>query len=266
MRVPCPAARMMQASDVVLIFSVLFMGYFWHKIGFNQRKTMDSAMVKLKAVLFDLDGTLLDSAHDIAQGLNKMLVDEGRRALDVEQIKPMLGYGAMELCQKALDATGGCTDDDLFPYVQKIITHYRKVEPDPAQIFPGAREALERFKSKGIKMGICTNKADAAMHSVLDALELSSYFGYMAGGDTFMVHKPNPGHVTGVLDELGVATEAAIFIGDGPADVAASQGAGMKCIVMTHGYGVEFDKLGADLLLDSYAGLVPAINKLGFEV
>ena len=223
-------------------------------------------MPKLEAVLFDLDGTLLDSVHDISQGINMMLVDEGRQALAIEEISPMLGDGAMELCHRALLKTGGVKEDDLFPYVQKFIAHYRAVKPDPNQVFPHAREVLEELKKANIKMGVCTNKADSTMHSVLDALDLSSYFGFMAGGDTFEVHKPNPGHVTGVLDKLGASVKGTVFVGDGPQDVAASSRAGVACLVMTHGYGVNFGDMNPDGQIDGFDELMPAIKKLGFEV
>ncbi len=224
-------------------------------------------MPKLEAVLFDLDGTLLDSVHDISQGINKMLADEGRMPLTIDEISPLLGDGAMELCRRALLKTGGVEEEaDLFPYVKKFISHYRNVEPDPNQVFLHAREVLETFKKANIKMGVCTNKADATMHTVLDALELSSYFGFMAGGDTFEVHKPHPGHITGILDKLEASVEGTVFVGDGPQDVAASSHAGVACLVMTHGYGVDFGDMKPSGKIDGFDELVPAIKKLGFTL
>lgn len=225
-------------------------------------------MVKLEAVLFDLDGTLLDSAHDITQGLNKMLVDDGRAPLDVAQIKPMLGDGAMELCRRALTATGGCTDDDLFPYVQKFIKHYRKIDPDPAQVFPGVCVMLKNFQAKGIKLAVCTNKPDEASHEILKLLKLDTYFDFIAGGDTFQIHKPHPGHITGILDKIGASVQGTLFVGDGPADVGACQRAGVPCIIMTHGYGQDYEalKTESDAMVDSFDDFIPVIEKLGFEI
>ncbi|MGE0108529.1 MAG: HAD family hydrolase [Bdellovibrionales bacterium] len=222
-------------------------------------------MVKLQAVLFDLDGTLLDSAHDITQGLNKMLADEGRESLTVPEVKAMIGDGAMELCRRALVKTGGCEADDLFPYVQKFIAHYRKIDPDPAQVYEGAREFLDNCQAKGIKLGVCTNKPDEATHAVLETLGLAKYFGFIAGGDTFMVHKPNPGHVTGVLEKLGAPVEATLFLGDGPADVAACKAARVKCILMTHGYAADFEELDADGLADNFVDVPAKLSEVGFE-
>ena len=157
-------------------------------------------MTKIEAVLFDLDGTLLDSAYDLTNAINKMLVQEGRNPLSFDEVRPMLGTGAMELCRLALEKTGGCDSDDLFPYVQKYVGFYRQIEPDPNQVYQDARAFLDELQTKGVKMGVCTNKPHEATHGVLAALGLDHYFGFIAGGDTFEVHKPNPAHVTNVLE------------------------------------------------------------------
>ncbi len=221
-------------------------------------------MPRLEALLFDLDGTLLDSAPDIAQALNRMLESESRPALPLDQVKDMIGDGVMELCRKALVATGGITTDDVYPYVQKFITHYRSLPPDPQQIFPGVREALTDLAKAGVKLGVCTNKPEAATVAILTQLDLIRYFGFIAGGDTFQVHKPNPGHVTGALEALGVGTAGAAFIGDGPNDVIASKRAGIPCIVVTHGYGQDYDALEADAMIPDISGMIPKLHEMGF--
>ncbi len=221
-------------------------------------------MPRLEALLFDLDGTLLDSAPDIAQALNHMLTDDGRPPLSLDQVKSMIGDGVMELCRKALLATGGVMADDLYPYVQKHIAHYRKLPPDPQQIFPGVREALDELAKAGVKMGVCTNKSESSTVAILTQLDLIRYFGFIAGGDTFQVHKPNPGHVMGVLEALAVGTAGAAFIGDGPNDVIASKRAGIPCIVVTHGYGQDYDELEADAMIPDISSMIPKLRELGF--
>lgn len=222
-------------------------------------------MPRLEAVLFDLDGTLLDSAPDLAQAINKMLEEDGRPSLKLEQIKPMLGDGSMELCRRALLATGGVMADDLYPYVQKFIGYYRKLPPDPQQVFPAVRETLTELNKAGIKLGVCTNKAESSTISILDQLGLSRYFGFIAGGDTFEVHKPNPGHVTGVLAALEAGISGAAFVGDGPNDVVACKRAGLPCIVVTHGYSEDYDSLESDAQIPGMEALFPALRDLGFE-
>lgn len=221
-------------------------------------------MPRLEALLFDLDGTLLDSAPDIAQALNRMLTDDGRQTLSLDQVKGMIGDGVMELCRKALVATGGLATDDIYPYVQKHIAHYRSLPPDPRQVFPGVREALNELAKAGVKLGVCTNKSEGSTVAILTQLDLIRYFGFIAGGDTFQVHKPNPGHVTGVLEALAVGTAGAAFIGDGPNDVIASRRAGIPCIVVTHGYGQDYDALEADAMIPDISGMIPKLREMGF--
>lgn len=221
-------------------------------------------MSKIEAILFDLDGTLLDSAPDIRQGINAMLAEQGRPPLTLDQVKSFIGDGMMALCRKALSATGSVPEGDLFPYVQTFITHYREVRPDPQQIYPHVREVLDELKAKGIKMGVCTNKNEGPTLFLLDQLDLLRYFGFVAGGDTFTVHKPNPGHILGVIEALDASPKNTVFVGDGPNDVIACQKAGIPCIVVTHGYGQDYESLGGSTLIAGFDELIPAINKLGY--
>lgn len=206
-------------------------------------------MQRLDALIFDLEGTLLDSSVDIRQGLNLMLAEDGRPPLSPEQAKACMAEGMMETCQHALEATGGVQGDDIYPYVKRFVGHYRGAPPDPAQIYPFVRETLEKFKNSGVKIALCTNKSEEASVKQLKALGLIDAFAFIAGGDTFMVHKPNPGHVTGILDALGVAPEHALFVGDNRNDVIAAKKAGVRCIIITHGkdgHGADF---GADRII-----------------
>lgn len=224
-------------------------------------------MSLLKAVLFDLDGTLLDSAPDIRQALNQMLTDEGRAPLPLSTVTTMIGDGAMELCHRALEATGGMEGTDVYPYVQKFIAAYRSLPPDPAQIFPGVRETLAALRQANVKLGVCTNKQETSTKKILDALGLSAFFGFIAGGDTFEVHKPHPGHILGALEKLGIAgTDGVVFVGDGPNDVLASQRANVPCVVVTHGYGQDYGSLAANVKIPNLDALLPRLAEMGLEV
>jgi len=223
-------------------------------------------MEKLEAILFDLEGTLLDSTYDIRQGVNLMLKDQDRPPLSLEQVKSFIGEGMMELCRRSLEATGGVPTDDLYPFVQKLITHYRAVRPDPQQIYPHVRDFLEQFKKLNIKMGICTNKNEAATLAILEELDLLRYFGFVAGGDTYTVHKPHPGHLQGVLDALGTTAKQSVFVGDGPNDVAASVRADMNCIIVTHGSKTELDDMDFPTVITEFDELLEAVKGLGYEI
>lgn len=223
-------------------------------------------MQPIQAIVFDLDGTLLDSAPDIGHSLNLMLADLGRPPLDLTIVKSLMGEGTMELCRLALEETGGVDGDDVYPYVKAFIQHYRKIKPDPSQIYPHTRETLEMLVSRGIKVGLCTNKAESATNNILKQLDLARYFGFVAGGDTFPVHKPDPAHITGVLDALQAANAASVFVGDGPRDVVASFRAGIPCIVVTHGRDETPDIIGETAIITEFNELERAIGQLGFGV
>ena len=223
-------------------------------------------MSKLEAVIFDLDGTLVDSAPDIRQAVNLMLNDAGRPPLSLEAIKSFVGDGAMALCQRALEATGGLPEPDVFPHVQKFIGHLRKAKADPAQIYPKVRETLELLKEKELKIGMCTNKTEGLTLKLLEDLDLLRYFAFIAGGDTFTVHKPNPAHLLGVIEALDVPPTSCVYIGDGPADLTTATRALVPCVIITHGYsrGVENDP--SVTLINHFDDLMPTLLSMGYEV
>jgi phosphoglycolate phosphatase len=125
---------------------------------------------------------------------------------------------------------------------------------------------LEKYQSKGIPLGICTNKQEASSLRLLDELDLGRYFTFVAGGDTFLMHKPHPDHVRGVMEKLGVTKDNCAMVGDGPNDVIAAHSAGVRCIVVTHGYSEDYNMLGADKLIADFGELPAALSALGFEL
>lgn len=224
-------------------------------------------MPRLQGLIFDLDGTLLDSAADLRQAMNIMLEQMNLRPLTLAEVKSMMGDGSMEMVRRALIATGHDVGKDLFPYVQQFIGYYRNIiKPDPSQIYPYAREILEKFSNNGVKLGICTNKQEATSYKILEQLDLKKYFEFIAGGDTFQYHKPNPEHVYGVITALDVPRDSCVFIGDGRNDVFAAHGANIQCIVVTHVNEGDFHELGADKVISGFEQLPSALKSLGWEM
>jgi phosphoglycolate phosphatase len=222
-------------------------------------------MPRLEGLIFDLDGTLLDSAPDLRQALNATMKMHGRRELTLDEVKGMTGDGMLPMLSRAFQATGKAVSDaDAYASFQTFITQYRALPPDKTQIYPLARETLETFSRKNIAIGLCTNKQEAATRQLLQGLDLIRYFGFVAGGDTFPVHKPHPDHVKGVIEGLGVDPRGCAMIGDSPNDIASAQGAGIPCLAVTHGYGLAAD-LGADDVIDGFSALPDALRELGFE-
>ena len=222
-------------------------------------------MPALQGLIFDLDGTMLDSAPDVRQALNSMLETHGRRALTLDEVESMSGDGLLPQLQRALAATGA-EEPHPMNYFQEFIAAYRSLKPDPAQIYPDVRATLEYYFQHGVKLGVCTNKQEAATYRLLEQLDLKKYFEFIAGGDTFSTHKPNPDHVYGVICALDVPRENCVMIGDSPNDVIASHGAGIPCIAVAHGYALDAKELGADAVIEGYAELEGALAGLGFAV
>lgn len=224
-------------------------------------------MPPLQGLIFDLDGTLIDSAPDLRQALNATLKTHGRKSLPLETIKGFTGDGMMPMIARAFAATGTpLPESETYKVFQQFITHYRNLGPDPEQVFAGAVEAIMDFRKSGVKIGICTNKQELATTQLLEDLGINPLFDFVAGGDTFPVHKPHPDHVRGVISRLGVPTENCVMVGDGPNDVNAAHAAGIPCIVVTHGYSQDYDRLGGDVLIGGFGELSAALTKLGFSV
>jgi phosphoglycolate phosphatase len=217
-------------------------------------------MPKLQGVIFDLDGTLVDSAPDLRQALNQVLAARNRRAVTLDEMKSFTGDGMVKQLQRAFAATGdSLSENEAELLFRDFIAYYRGQKPDPAQIYPHVVETLDALKADGVKLGVCTNKQEAATLRLLNELDLTRYFGCIAGCDTFAVHKPHPGHVRGVIETLQVPAEGCVMIGDSINDVLAAKGAGIPCLVVTHGYGADPGDLGADGLIGGFRDLRAAL-------
>lgn len=222
-------------------------------------------MPKLQGLIFDLDGTLVDSLPDIGHALNRTLVEAGRRAIRLDEVRDFVGDGMMTTMNRAFATTGGeLPSGESYKIFQKFIAYYRAQKPDPAQIYPHVPEVLDAFLAEGVRLGVCTNKQEAATLQLLDQLDLARRFSFIAGGDTFSVHKPHPDHVRGVIERLQVPAAACVMVGDSANDVRAAKGAGIPCLVVTQGYGMDVGALGADGLIGGFAELRAALRGLGF--
>ncbi|TCI00931.1 HAD family hydrolase [Roseococcus sp. SYP-B2431] len=191
--------------------------------------------------IFDLDGTLVDSAPDLHASLNRLMGRYGLAPFLLPEVKKMIGDGARALVEKAFAARGEAVGEEA---VRHFLADY---EPNSAVLtrpYPGMVEALETFGKEGWQRAICTNKPIAATWVMLDALRLGGYFELVLGGDSLPVKKPDPGHVLGVLEKLGVDPLDATMVGDHQNDIRAAAGARVRSVFAAWGYG---DGTGADL-------------------
>jgi phosphoglycolate phosphatase len=218
----------------------------------------------MRAVIFDLDGTLADSAPDIAAALNRAFVEAGFAPFELDAVKSMVGAGARTLVARALKARMAAVGrSDVERLHHRFVAHYEAQPCVATQLYPGALEALASLKAEGYQLGICTNKPQALADQVLKSLGIAGLFGSTVGGRDGIALKPAPDMVHLVLRELNVSASQAILIGDSAADVGAAHAAGLPVIVLAHGYAdTPAAGLGANICRDGFDGLIAAINKL----
>jgi phosphoglycolate phosphatase len=221
----------------------------------------------LLALIFDLDGTLVDSAADLRQALNALLAAHGRRDLSLDEVKKLIGDGMQALLQRAFAATGERMPPQAEPALfNDFLKFYKNQKASKEQLYPLAMETLQSFRGQRVKIGLCTNKLYLPTMKLLDDIGIASLFDFVAGADTFSVFKPHPGHVLGVAKALKIPPRHCAMVGDSQNDIRAAQGAKMAAIAVAHGYGVNVAELGADAVISGFAELPQALRTLGFDV
>jgi len=223
----------------------------------------DADFAAMGQLVFDLDGTLVDSAPDLRAALNEMLRERGRPPLSLPQVKRMIGDGAPALVARALAASG--TDPaDAASALPRFIELYEADAVRLTQPYPAVPETLLALRRRGYRTAICTNKPQHATVTVLEGLGLLPLFDGIAGGDRFAVRKPDPGHLLGLIGAVDARPEAAAMIGDSENDAAVARSAGLPLVLMRYGYArADLASLGADALLDDFAKLPAALDLLG---
>ncbi|UPY37376.1 phosphoglycolate phosphatase [Sediminicoccus sp. KRV36] len=206
----------------------------------------------MRLAIFDLDGTLVDSAPDLSAAVNRLMLARGLAPFALPDVAAMIGDGARALLDKAFTARGVAFEEHLLPGFLADLEANSAVLTRP---YPGMVATLEALTQQGWQHAICTNKPIAATRALLDALGLAPHFALVLGGDSLPVKKPDPGHVRGILQGMGVAPGDAVMIGDHQNDIRAARGAGVRSVFAAWGYG---DGAGADLQAASPAAL-PAL-------
>ena len=212
------------------------------------------------ALLFDLDGTLVDTAPDLLGALNAVLVSEGREPIEPQALRHMVGFGARSLIEQAMAASGERASPDRLPeLVDRFIAYYGDHIADLSRPFPGVETTLCSLRQEGSRLAVLTNKPQVLTVPILEALNLSTYFGAICGAGRYDYHKPDARIVTHVVEELGGPGKGAIMIGDSAVDVATARAANIPVILLSYGYTPEpAQDLGADAVTDSFSEL-PAL-------
>ena len=221
----------------------------------------DPDALKDAALVFDLDGTLVDTAPDITGALNHILTAHGRAPIPPAQVRAMVGQGAATLLVQGFNATGEALDPACLPKLfDDFIAYYGEHIADTSVVFPGVRAALERYRRVGAKLGVCTNKPFGLSMALLEALDLTQYFPVVLGADSLKVHKPDPEHFRATVRGLRGNDKLSVMIGDSPTDVATARAAGVPVVAVTFGYTpVPPETFGADFLIDHFDRLDEAL-------
>jgi len=209
------------------------------------------------AIVWDLDGTLVDSAPDLASALNTVLDKRGFFTLSLTEVRAMIGNGVPKLVQRGFNAVGIRPDPaQLEELIEMFVKEYKACATDNTRPYPGVVEALQEIHSMNLPMGVCTNKPEAFTRQILEGLGLSGFFSSVVGGDSTSARKPDPEPVLACLRELVTEPASSLMIGDSVHDVHAARAAGVTIGVVPWGYrSTPVEELGADFVIHDIAGL-----------
>jgi phosphoglycolate phosphatase len=208
----------------------------------------------MRLLIFDLDGTLIDSKQDLANSVNAALAHLGREQLPDELIQSYVGNGAPVLIRRALGADA--SDELAAQALEFFLAYYRGHLLDNTYLYDGVRESLDRFREAGLLQAVLTNKPVGPSRKIVDGLGLSDHFLSVYGGNSFEEKKPHPMGVETLLAEAGVTAGETLFVGDSSVDVKTARNAGVKVAGVTYGFKPEsLDEHPPDLLFDSMPAL-----------
>jgi phosphoglycolate phosphatase len=215
------------------------------------------------AIVWDLDGTLVDSAPDLASALNTVLDKRGFFTLSINEVRAMIGNGVPKLVERGFNAVGVRPDPmQLDELIAMFVKEYKACATDNTRPYPGVVEALQELHSMSIPMGVCTNKPEAFTRQILDGLGLSAYFSSVVGGDSTSARKPDPEPVLACLRGLASEPAFSLMIGDSVHDVHAAHAAGVTVAVVPWGYrSAPVEDLAADFVLGDLAALPGMIRE-----
>lgn len=203
----------------------------------------------IRLVMYDLDGTLIDTASEISAALNLALAEFGATAVDEEIVRAWIGHGAVKLVEKAWQTLE--PEVDLTVMMAAFTRHYHDTVGKSSRLYPYVIETLRQVDALGIKQVVITNKESLFTQRVLQMHGLGDFFDMVISGDTLPVRKPDPAVIRHCLDTLDQTPASSLFIGDSDIDVATAKGAGVQCWAVPYGYnaGRDIAKAGADRLI-----------------
>jgi len=215
-------------------------------------------------IVFDLDGTLIDTAPDLVDTLNIILTREGIPAVPFATARNMIGGGARKLIERGLTAEGrDCRTTEVDRLYRDFVAYYGDHVADRSRPFPGLEAALDRLIEDGWRFAVCTNKLEGLSLKLLGALNLMNRFDAICGQDTFGVQKPHPDILLHTIRRAGGTPERSIMVGDSVNDVGVARAAGVPVIAVAFGYTeIPVAELEADIVIEKFSELPTAVLDL----
>jgi phosphoglycolate phosphatase len=205
-------------------------------------------------IVFDLDGTLVDSVGDLHRALNRTLAECRCQSLALAQVRTMIGDGVGQLIARALAATGCGVDPQVA--LQRYLAHY---EADPTactSVYPGVRSTLATLRNQGKTLAVLTNKLTRSTQLVLEQLALAPYFARVVSGDSLPFRKPDPRALLDIVDGFGVRPDTSLMVGDSEVDAETAQAARVPFVLMTYGYHrIPLAEIASAAALEDFAAL-----------
>jgi phosphoglycolate phosphatase len=215
-------------------------------------------------VVFDLDGTLIDTAPDLIDTLNVVFVREGLKPLEYAEARNMIGGGARRMIESGLLHEGGqAAREDVDRMFEQFIAYYADHIADRSRPFPGLEDALDELARDGCRFAVCTNKLEGLSRLLLDALGLTRRFEAICGQDTFKVQKPNPEILWRTIAAAGGAPDKTVMVGDSGTDIDTARAARIPVVAVDFGYSdPPVTRLSPDRLISHYRDLPAAVREL----
>lgn len=214
----------------------------------------------LQLIVFDLDGTLVDSSRDLADATNALILEYGGTPLGVEDVTAMVGEGAAVLVRRALTAAG--LDPNAPGALDRFLAHYDVRLTAHTRPYPGIPEALELMHAAGRTLAVLTNKPQHATDRILERLRLAPWLSHTIGGDTAAGRKPEPAGLVSLMRRGGNTPASTVLVGDSPVDLETARRAGTEVCLARYGFGFRFPDgafRGDELFVDTPAALVPTL-------
>jgi phosphoglycolate phosphatase len=217
---------------------------------------------RFDTVLYDLDGTLIDSARDMQVAVSRVLIDHGLPEVTEDDVRNYMGQGSKVTMGKAFAKYGKTLDDAALSAVTREFVRYYEADPvSHTTAFAGVADVVARFARLGLTQGVCTNKFERPSRMILEHLRLMPPITDLAGADTFPVRKPDPRHILMLLERMGGAPDRTVMVGDSIHDVEAAHGAGLPAVLVSWGYTDRpASELGAEAVIEKFGGLPDALQ------